>query len=715
MEKFTINYSTKNIPLPTKKLYLKSLTDKVEKVIKRMRWKAFFYDKEKNDDKEQDEENESEKINFGFKTHKCPPQHQDLHNFENDLLEMIQNITFKPVQNQFQDQLRNDIKTINSSNKAFIPADKTRNFYEMNKESHDKLFIENITKTYKKTDQTTYERINKEAKSLAEEIGIPEKVECLAKSTAFITLKDHKENFTNNPKCRLINPAKPELGKVSKTVIEDINKTVRNQTKVNQWHNTSDVINWFENIPNKNECTFVQFDIEEFYPSISKELLLNSLTYAEQHATISEKNKKFIIHSRKSLLFANNEHWIKKTGDPNFDVTMGSFDGAELCELVGLYILHRLSEKYGIDTLGLYRDDGLCCFRNLTGPQSERTKKDLIKMFKDEFELKITIQTNLKHVDFLDVTFNLTHGTFQPYCKPNSEPMYINAHSNHPPNIIKRIPDMISDRINNISSNEAVFDRSSKLYNDALEKSGYKKKIAFNQTPKTKKRTRQRKIIWFNPPYSQNVKTNVARRFLRIVDKNFPKKHRFYKLFNRNNLKVSYSCLPNISSVISAHNKKVLSSAPPVTNACNCRNKELCPLNGKCREKQVIYQCHVKSSENDQGVYYIGLTENTFKERWYQHKTSFKYQHKANATELSKYVWGLQKNDITPNLTWEIIDRARPYVNGSKTCNLCLTEKFHIITSQKKLLNKRSELVSTCRHVNKFLLKNFKVVPPDVS
>ena len=100
--------------------------------------------------------------------------------------------------------------------------------------------------------------------------------------------------------------------------------------------------------------------------------------------------------------------------------------------------------------------------------------------------------------------------------------MYIGALSNHPPNIIKRIPDMISDRINNISSNKVIFDRSSKLYNDALERSGYKKKIAFNQTPEIKRRTRQHKIIWFNPPYSQNVRTNVAKRFLRIVAKNFP-------------------------------------------------------------------------------------------------------------------------------------------------------------------------------------------------
>ena len=152
---------------------------------------------------------------------------------------------------------------------------------------------------------------------------------------------------------------------------------------------------------------------------------------------IKTRLKFFLCYSVDYHIHFLNEHWVKKTGDQNFYVTMGSFDGAELCELVGLYILHRLSEKYGIDTLRLYRDDGLCCYRNLTGPQSEKLKKDLIKMLKDEFELKITILTNLKHVDFLDVTFNLTDGTFQPYCKPNSEPMYISALSNHPPNMIK--------------------------------------------------------------------------------------------------------------------------------------------------------------------------------------------------------------------------------------------------------------------------------------
>lgn len=376
--------------------------------------------------------------------------------------------------------------------------------------------------------------------------------------------------------------------------------------------------------------------------------------------------------------------------------------------------MNSLSHKFGIDTSGLYRDDGLCCLQNISGPTSEAIKKDIIKLFKEKFGLKITIQTNLKTVDFLDVTFNLRNGTYQPYSKPNSLPVYINVQSNHPPNIISRIPNMISDRINSISSDKHIFDRAAQFYNDALSASGYKEKIKFNDKHTKVSRSRSRKIIWFNPPYSLNVKTNVARKFLNIVDKNFPKKHRLHKLFNRNNLKVSYSCLPNMSSVISSHNKKILTTdTTPNDISCNCRRKESCPLKGKCRDKHVIYLCNVKSSESDPGVNYIGLTENTFKERWYQHKNTFKYEHKANSTELSKYVWSLQSINIAPILEWEIIDHARPYTNGRKTCNLCLTEKFHIITSNLKLLNKRSELVSTCRHVNKFLLKNYKVVPPD--
>ena len=123
---------------------------------------------------------------------------------------------------------------------------------------------------------------------------------------------------------------------------------------------------------------------------------------------------------------------------------------------------------------------------------------------------------------------------------------------------------------------------------------------------------------------------------------------------------------------------------------------------------------NLTTSEQDVGTNYIGLTENSIKDRIYKHRNSFKYESKANSTELSKYIWDLKKKGINdPSTHWSIIDHARPYVNGSKRCHLCLTEKFHIITSPLKLLNKRSELVSKCRHENKFYLVNYKAIPPD--
>ncbi|XP_065639655.1 uncharacterized protein LOC136072378 [Hydra vulgaris] len=425
---------------------------------------------------------------------------------------------------------------------------------------------------------------------------IDNRMECLAMNTAFITIKDHKDDFINNTKCRLINPSKPELGK---------------------------------------------FDIEEFYPSISKELLQISLNHAKQFTEISENTLDIINHSRKSLLFTeHNSIWVKKLGDPNFDVTMGSYDGAEVCELVGLFILHTISRDYGLKTVGLYRDDGLCCFHGINGPQSERIKKNIVRRFMEKFNLKLTIKTNLKVVNFLDVTFNLLENTFQPYRKPGDHPLYINVNSNHPPSIIKSIPTMISNRISNISSSKEVFDRATSIYNNALAASGFDENISFqkNLTP-SKSKSRSRNIIWFNPPFSQNVNTNVAKTFLNLIEKHFPKTHKFRKIFNKNNLKVSYSCLPNFTNIINSHNKKVLSNVSnTIVPTCNSRQPSQCPLQGTCLSKNIIYVCNVKTSQQDNGLSYIGLTEHTFKNRWYKHKNSFQYESKANATEHSKYI-----------------------------------------------------------------------------
>ena len=105
--------------------------------------------------------------------------------------------------------------------------------------------------------------------------------------------------------------------------------------------------------------------------------------------------------------------------DSCFDVTMCSFDGAEICELVGLYIQSKLEKILPKSNFRLYRDDGLALLRNLNGQETDKVRKNIIRVFKDTgFSLKI--ETKLKEVDFLDVSLNLRNGAYRPYKKPNN-------------------------------------------------------------------------------------------------------------------------------------------------------------------------------------------------------------------------------------------------------------------------------------------------------
>ena len=167
-----------------------------------------------------------------------------------------------------------------------------------------------------------------------------------------------KENFENNPKCRLINSAKSESGKLGKAFLDKINSNLKNVLNLNQWKNTQNVIEWFGNIKNKNRRIFISFAIVDFYPSIW-EKLLDQTSWASSLTTISKDETSIIKHARKSLLFNNGKPWIKKAITSLFDVTTGSFDGAEICEFVGLFILNHLGQKFGTKNIGLYRDDGL--------------------------------------------------------------------------------------------------------------------------------------------------------------------------------------------------------------------------------------------------------------------------------------------------------------------------------------------------------------------
>ena len=124
-----------------------------------------------------------------------------------------------------------------------------------------------------------------------------------------------------------------------------------------------------------------------------------------------------------------------------------------------------------------------------------------------------------------------------------------------------------------------------------------------------------------------------------------------------------------------------------------------------CKASSIIYNAQVTT--NNATKNYIGLTEGTFKQRFSQHKATFKHRKYTNSTELSKYIWKLRDNNQDFNIKWTIISRARPYNNISKRCDLCLTEKLMIITANPdRILNKRSELISKCRHENKFYLRN---------
>ena len=207
------------------------------------------------------------------------------------------------------------------------------------------------------------------------------------------------------------------------------------------------------------------------------------------------------------------------------------------------------------------------------------------------------------------------------------------------------------------------------------------------------------------------MKTNVAQKFLKLLAKHFPKTSKLHKIFNRNSVKVSYSCMPNVKSIISNHNRRILKSNKITSDrkTCNCRVKNTCPLLGKCLTKSLVYNAEITTTDTHDSKNYIGVTAGTFKERFNNHKKSLKNSAYSKETELSKYVWNLKRQNRQFNIKWSIIKCAPAYSAGGRSCNLCLEEKMSIMKSRKeKTLNKRSEIFSKCRHKNILSARNFK-------
>ena len=208
------------------------------------------------------------------------------------------------------------------------------------------------------------------------------------KKECFITLKDPKPNLKNNPKVNnisrskyifgkeqddkyyfqlynwtyftksLLNPAKNEIGQISKNIIDRINHQLRDSLRINQWKDTSEVTECFTKIPDKNRYTCAIFDIKDFSSSISEKLLTNVLNFAKETTDVSREDLQIMYQAWKSLLFSNEKPCMKLKGNL-FEVTMGIYDGTKICELIDIFMLNKISEKCNKDDAGLYRDDGL--------------------------------------------------------------------------------------------------------------------------------------------------------------------------------------------------------------------------------------------------------------------------------------------------------------------------------------------------------------------
>ena len=503
----------------------------------------------------------------------------------------------------------------------------------------------------------------------------------------------------------------PEIGKISKQILDRINKKVVAATKINQWKNTSSVIKWFNSIDDRDKHNFICFDIVEFYPSISQDLLNKALDFASTYDKITAEERNIIIQAKNSLLTNKQQQWQKKSFS-TFDVTMGSFDGAETCELVGGFLLSQLQTKFG-DKIGLYRDDGLAV-TDTTPKMTENIKKEICRIFK-KHGLQITIEANKQVINFLDVTLNLSEKTYCPYTKPGDNLLYVHRESNHPPSVTRNIPAGINRRISSLSLDQNAFDLAAPAYQKALDESGYNYKLTFEPPVENNRRKNRPRndILWYNPPFSKNVNTNIGQRFLSLINRCFHKDHSLRKIFNKNKVKISYSCMPNIKQTIDNQNKQKLrlfnnsATENEESKPCNCRKKDECPLDGNCLQAAVIYQAKVTRTDNNTHETYVGLTENDFKTRYRNHTAPFRNIASRNSTELSKYVWSLKDNNINHVITWQIIARAKPYNSASKRCNLCLLEKFFIIREPHRCtLNKRNELVSGCRHRKKSLQRS---------
>ena len=170
-----------------------------------------------------------------------------------------------------------------------------------------------------------------------------------------------------------------------------------------------------------------------------------------------------------------------KKENSRFDVGIGAFDGAEVAELIGLYMLDLVVNVHQVlprNSFGLYRDDILGIVRG-SGPIIERVKKKIVDIFKKEC-LQITAEANTRRVNFLDFMLDLDEKIHRPFHKPNANVVYVNQKSNHPPQVLKNIPKGVEIRLSKLSRNAACFNEKP-LFQKALNEAGYQHELSMKK------------------------------------------------------------------------------------------------------------------------------------------------------------------------------------------------------------------------------------------
>jgi len=215
MEKVNIDYSAKNIPLPSRTGYRQRLIEETEQFLRWARWKVYFF--------LNPEIAPSDKENYRFQSTKNPPPNEEVKDFENIMVRMIQSVMFRHVNNSFLNKLKEDTDIIRKEPELIIPADKTTKFYKLEPSTYNDLLEKNIMKSCKNTTPEITRAMHEDNKDIAGKLKIDDRVDTMAERDTFITLKDDKPNFTDRPTCRQINPMECDIGKGSKEIFDCIN------------------------------------------------------------------------------------------------------------------------------------------------------------------------------------------------------------------------------------------------------------------------------------------------------------------------------------------------------------------------------------------------------------------------------------------------------------------------------------------------------------